>query len=113
MINTKKLIAKFLACMDDGGWKSISAYGGTVNYRKRHGVVYIEADSISVGTGTLTTICTLPVGYRPTRRHTDTTNFPVDLHAYINYTEAGEVQVVRSNQAISNLYFSTSYIAVD
>lgn len=114
MLSMKKILAKLLAALQDSGWKSISvSTGGTIFYRKKHGVVYIDAYNITLTVSeVLTTIATLPEGYRPSGRHTAKTTYPTDLVAYMNFTTDGKIQVVRYQaQTVSDLYFSASFIA--
>lgn len=112
-VSIKKLLAKILLQIQDSGWQTVSIYSGSIRYRKRHGIVYVQGTAMNVTVSDVqTTLTTLPAGYRPSVRCTVCTAFPLEVNAYVDFGTDGVVSVIRQPaQTMNDLYFSATFPA--
>ena len=100
-------ISTIKKAMNDTGWLSVNG----INYRKIGGIVFVEALSLS-NVGQNVTIATLPVGFRPSIRHTESLSFPITTGGYVNFETNGNIAVINAQGVtLNNVYFSASFVA--
>ena len=91
----------------DSGWLTLVS---GVFYRKIGNVVYVEASNLS-SIGSNVTIATLPSGYRPSKRHTESLSYPINVNGYVNIETSGTIAVINATSTtLNNVYFSATFV---